>query len=209
MKFKSLLTIVIAALLTLACKTADEKPVFDGCGDIGNVHHEGSISYNEANDTYTISAAGFNCWGEKDDFYFVWKKVKGDFEISGDFAFVGDGVNPHRKMGFMIRETLDTDSRYADVALHGEGLTSLQYRAVKGGETAESTPDVWAPTTLSFSRNGNTISFRSGKGTLPDTDDTSIEMVFPEECYVGFFICSHEDDVVETGYVSNIVLKQK
>ncbi len=193
----------------MGCKTAEPKLTFDGCTDVGNVLHPGSVSYDEATDTYTISGAGFNLWNEKDDFYFVWKKVTGDFEISGDFAWEGEGVNPHRKTGFMIRESLDTDSKYADIALHGEGLTSLQYRAVKGDITLENTPDVWGPTTLSFSRHGNTIAFRSGKGSLPDKDDASIELELPAECYVGFFMCSHEDDVVETGYISNIVLKQE
>ena len=31
----------------------------------------------------------------------------------------------------MIRQSLDTDSVYADVALHGSGLTSLQFRDEK------------------------------------------------------------------------------
>lgn len=208
MRLNTILAVLCTAACIFGCKSAEPKLTFDGSGDIGHVLHSGSVAYDEASDTYTISGAGFNCWNEKDDFFFVWKKVSGDFEISGDFAFEGEGVNPHRKTGFMIRESLDTDSKYADVALHGEGLTSLQYRPATGELTVESTPDVWAPTTLAFSRHGNTISFRSGKGSLPEKDDTSIELEFPEECYVGFFMCSHEDDVVETAYVSNIVLKQ-
>lgn len=208
MKAKAILALICSAACIFGCKSAEPKLTFDGSGDIGTVYHPGSVSYDEATDTYTISGAGFNCWNEKDDFFFVWKKVSGDFEISGNFEFEGEGVNPHRKTGFMIRESLDTDSKYADVALHGEGLTSLQYRSAKGDITQESTPDVWAPTTAALIRRGNTIAIRTGNGELSDTDDTSIELELPEECYVGFFMCSHEDDVVETAKVSNIVLKQ-
>jgi hypothetical protein len=35
----------------------------------------------------------------------------------------------------MIRQSLDADSVYADVALHGSGLTSLQFRDEKGNVT--------------------------------------------------------------------------
>jgi hypothetical protein len=37
----------------------------------------------------------------------------------------------------MIRRTLNPSSAYADVVLHGDGLTSLQYRLQEGGETME------------------------------------------------------------------------
>ena len=32
----------------------------------------------------------------------------------------------------MIRQSLDADSAYVDVALHGDGLTSLQFRDAQG-----------------------------------------------------------------------------
>ncbi len=37
----------------------------------------------------------------------------------------------------MVRQSLDADSPYADIALHGSGLTSLQYRDSKGAHTHE------------------------------------------------------------------------
>src|SRR5438034_8242660 len=43
----------------------------------------------------------------------------------------------HRKAVLMVRQTLDADSAYADVALHANGLTSLQYREEKGAATHE------------------------------------------------------------------------
>jgi len=43
----------------------------------------------------------------------------------------------HRKAVLMVRQNLNPDSAYADVALHGDGLTSLQYRLKDGQATAE------------------------------------------------------------------------
>ena len=44
--------------------------------------------------------------------------------------------NPHRKACLVMRQTLDSDSVYADAASHGDGLTSLQWRDTKGGVDA-------------------------------------------------------------------------
>lgn len=192
-----------------SCGNSDSTLKFDGSGDVGQVVIPGSMSYDADTDTYTLSASGVNLWGETDAYYMVWKKVTGDFDISGEIAFEGEGVNPHRKLGFMIRESLDNDSRYADIAIHGDGLTSLQYREEKHGETKESVSENSAPTCIQLIRRGNQIAVRTGAGVLPETDDTSIELAFPDECYVGLFMCSHEDSISETGYIRNVKLDLK
>ena len=205
-KKTALALLLCAALLAASCGNQPLK--FDGAGDIGDCHIPGSHSYDPATDTYTLTASGYNLWFETDAFYFVWKKVTGDFEITGEVAFEGEGVNPHRKIGFLIRESLDPQSRYADAAIHGEGLTSLQYRPETAGETLEVTSESWAPTVVSLRRRGNTISIRTGQGSLPDADDASVELPLPAECYVGMFMCSHEEDLSETGYLRHVALKQ-
>ena len=52
--------------------------------------------------------------------------------LAADISFPEPGGNPHRKAVLMIRQSLDAGSVYADVALHGVGLTSLQYRDAQG-----------------------------------------------------------------------------
>ena len=50
------------------------------------------------------------------------KKVSGDVAITADVNFIGTGAVAHRKAALMIRQSLDADSAYADVAVHGDGL---------------------------------------------------------------------------------------
>ena len=76
-------------------------------------------------------------WLAADAFHFAWKKVSGDVAVAANISFVGVGKNEHRKAVLMIRQSLDADSVYADLALHGSGLTSLQYRDLKGANTHE------------------------------------------------------------------------
>src|SRR5262249_40736299 len=98
--------------------------VFENHGDIGTVLHHGTAEYDNARRSYTIAGSGENMWFTADAFHFVWKRVSGDFSLSADVSFVGQGKNPHRKAVLMFRQSLDQDSAYADVALHGNGLTS-------------------------------------------------------------------------------------
>ena len=208
-KIFTILAACAAAVLLSACQGGSDKPVFEGIADIGQVSTPGTMTYDAKEDVYTVSAAGVNLWFATDAASIVWMKVKGDFEITGDIDFVGEGVNPHRKLGFMIREDLSPDCIYADIAVHGDGLTSLQYRPARGENTFETGSEQGkAPTTIYLARRGNTIAARSGRGVLPAEDDGTIDLNLPEECYVGLFLCSHEEDVVETGHFRNVVFKQ-
>ncbi|MBR6212865.1 MAG: hypothetical protein IKQ64_07490 [Bacteroidales bacterium] len=201
----TLAAVCLMAVLATACKGGSDKPKFEGIADIGKVSTPGVMQYDAANDVYTVSAAGLNLWNATDAASIVWMKVKGDFVITGDIDFVGEGVNPHRKIGFMIREDLSDNCAYADIAIHGDGLTSLQYRKARGENTLETgSVEGKAPTTIYLARTGNAITARSGKGSLPDYDEAAVDLNLPEECYVGLFVCSHEEDVVETAHFRNV-----
>ncbi len=208
-KIFTMAAVCLMAVLATACKGGSDKPKFEGIADIGKVSTPGVMQYDAANDVYTVSAAGLNLWNATDAASIVWMKVKGDFVITGDIDFVGEGVNPHRKIGFMIREDLSDNCAYADIAIHGDGLTSLQYRKARGENTLETgSVEGKAPTTIYLARTGNAITARSGKGSLPDYDEAAVDLNLPEECYVGLFVCSHEEDVVETAHFRNVRFKK-
>ena len=76
-------------------------------------------------------------WANRDEFQFAWRKLSGDFILQARIAFVGAGVDPHRKAGLIIRSTMEADSPYADAVIHGDGLTSLQFRKTKGAVTEQ------------------------------------------------------------------------
>src|SRR5882724_8538362 len=153
----------LGGALALVCAAKDgtspEHPptgasIFEGHGDVGNVRHAGSVEYDAAKRSYTIAGSGENMWYATDGFQFVWKKVSGDVTLTADISFIGKGVNEHRKAVLMVRQGLDADSAYADVALHGSGLTSLQYRDEKGAATHEIQANVSAPKRLRIEKRG-------------------------------------------------------
>jgi hypothetical protein len=182
--------------------------IFEGSSDIGNPALKGGLNYNPETQTYSLTGAGANIWADYDQFHFAWKKVNGNFSLATKIEFEGNGVNAHRKVGVMIRESLDGNSKYADVAVHGDGLTSLQYRS----ETAQETREVVGPAGADYillERTGDKIVMKTSKGLFPQNVTGEIEIKLPTTCYIGFFICSHEENVIEKAHFTNVVYKKQ
>jgi TolB protein len=182
--------------------------LFEGHGDVGAVLHSGSVEYDAAKRSYTIAGGGENMWFGTDGFQLVWKKMSGDVILTADISFVGKGVNEHRKAVLMVRQSLDADSPYADVALHGSGLTSLQFREEKGAATHEIQANVSAPRRLRIEKRGAYFTlWLAGEDGEFHLAGGSTRIGLMEPFYVGIGVCSHDKDVVERAVFSNVELK--
>jgi len=184
--------------------------IFERHGDVGTVLHAGSVDYDAAKGSYTLSASGYNVWFEKDAFQFAWKKMSGDLTLTADISFVGTSPQEHRKAVLMVRQSLDEDSAYADVTLHGNGMTALQYRDAKGALTHEIQAPRWSPSHLRIEKRGAyfTMWLSYADGTFQMAAG-SARLEFKEPFYVGIGLCSHEKDTVEKAVFSNIELKKE
>jgi TolB protein len=178
---------------------AQDNPLgqFEGHGDIGGPALAGSAQYDAANQEYTLAAAGTNMWFGRDQFYFVWKRMKGDFILRTRAEFVGKGADAHRKLGWMVRPTLEADAPYADTAEHGDGLTSLQFRRTKGATTEQITLPVTNATVLQFERAGNNYTFSAAPYGEPLVSRTLTNLDLGNEVYAGLFLCAHRGNVLE------------
>jgi hypothetical protein len=202
-----LLFIMIAVLLPTVLLFSQKQSLgmFEGNGDIGDVLKKGSVVFDSVNMSYTVAGGGENMWFAKDAFHYVWKKASGDLSISSEIAFPDTGGNAHRKAGLIIRQNLDPDSPYADAVLHGDGLTSMQYREVKGGPTREIQSNVKGPRRIRIHKEGNYVfmsvapeheEFRSAGG--------SFEIKFEEPFYIGLGVCSHDNTALEKAVFSYV-----
>jgi len=131
--------LILAVMLFITAAAHAQEPVgiFENHSDVGTVLHAGSATFDKATGTYTLTGSGDNMWLGTDAFQFAWKKVSGDVELTADVSFANSSGNPHKKAVLIFRQNLDSDSPYVDVALHGNGLTALQYRDAKGETTRE------------------------------------------------------------------------
>lgn len=195
----------VAVSLSIMSLPAQMKPIgmFDHHQDVGEPRVAGDAVYREADQTYTVSAAGTNMWGNADQFHFLWKKIEGDFIVQATVKFIGAGVNNHRKLGIIARDSLETGSPYADACVHGDTLTSLQYRLTADDVTNQVVVSSFHPAHIQLERRGNTFIFSSAVSG-EHYKSVSQEVPLRPEAHVGLFLCSHEDGVIEQAVFSNV-----
>ena len=200
-------TLILSALFCTAL-TAAGVGIFDSDGSVGDTPKKGSVEYNAAAGEYRITGGGANIWASIDAFHFVWKRLSGDVTLTADVQFSGAGAAAHRKAVLMVRQGLEPDSPYADVALHGDGLTSLQFRPTTGAITQEMRSPVTAPTRIRIERRGEQFTIYAGKPgeELKSTGTAIVSLSDP--VYVGLGVCSHNADNLETAVFSNVKLGQ-
>ena len=200
--------VAAAALLTALTVSAvrGQEPVgyFEGSGDVGAPALAGSTTYDAQAQTYTIVGAGTNMWATRDEFQFVWRKLSGNFIVRTHAAFVGTGVDPHRKIGWIARKSLDADSAYVDAAVHGDGLTSLQFRKKAGAVTAQIESTLKAPDVIQLERRGGTYIMSVARFGEPFVVTETSAVDLGDDVYVGLFVCSHNPKVQERAVFSNV-----
>jgi hypothetical protein len=186
----------------------EDLGLFENHTDIGKTKIPGSVNYDAGQKSYTISGSGENMWFTDDAFHFVWMKMSGDVSLAASIKWIGNGVNPHRKACLIIRQTLDSNSPYADIAAHGDGLTSLQYREEKGGLTREIQSNISAPKRVQIEKKGDYV-FMSVANENEDLHSAggSFRIKLGEPFYIGLGVCSHENTEIESAVFSEVEIK--
>jgi TolB protein len=197
------LTLLIAAA---GCCFGQSVGIFEGHGDVGTALHPGSVVYDAATQSYTVTGSGENIWSTADAFQFAWKRVSGDVTLTANVSFPTKTGDPHKKAVLMIRQSLDAGSTYADAALHGNGLTSLQSRDAEGGATHEIQANITGTRRLRIEKRGDHLYMSVG-------DDLhfaggSMKVSLDEPFYVGIGVCAHNKDAEEQAVFSNVEVKE-
>ena len=207
-----LILLTLSALPLSICteiRAATPIGIFENQGDIGTVLHPGAATYDSKSDVYTVSSSGENMWFTSDDFHFVWKKASGDISIAADIALMGHTGVPHRKAMLMIRQSLDADSPYVDLAQHGVGKTSLQFRDASGAITHTIASYTYTPQRIELQKRGEFYYFFiSGKDGKLRPAGASARLKLRDPFYVGLGVCAHDKDAVEKATFSHVRLSE-
>ncbi|MEK6479497.1 DUF5050 domain-containing protein [Catalinimonas sp. 4WD22] len=210
---KSILTMLLSIFLINPAFSQSSVGIFEVSEDIGQPSTSGNATFDEATQTYTLRGAGYNIWFERDEFQFLHKKQSGDFIITANFEFEGAGLDPLRKAGLMIRESLDDDAAHITAAVHGDGSTVLQRRVLKGAYMRDPEDDISAPKRgyeiLQLERKGNVITMRAAHWGehLQEIGSYTMESM-PNEIYTGLFITSHNEDILEEAKFWNVRISE-
>ena len=182
----------------------DDLGIFENTLDIGDVKHEGSVSYNPETGEYILTGARENMWNDSDEFRYLWAPVQGDFILRAEVKIVGNRVDPHRKIGWTVRNTLSSNSAMVKAAVHGDGLTSLQYRKTAGAETIETVSSDSLPNVVELSRIGGTFIMKTAKKGEPFTTMEVADVDLRNDVFAGIYISAHDENAVEKAVFRNV-----
>jgi len=202
--------LLLACLLAASAFAQNENlGSFTNSNDIGAPPLKGAAAFDPATGRYEITGTGADIWGKADQFHYVWREMSGNFTISATAKFVTEGIG-HRKAVIMLRKTLDTDSPFVQLAIHGDGMPSVQFRTLKADNTNTVDFPMEGPGTwkLKLVRQGSTISVWIAKDaeSLRELGHTTNQLGSP--ILVGLGVSSHTREATSTVQFSDVSVEQ-
>jgi TolB protein len=144
-------------LYTIGLAQDNPMGIFKYQTDVGNPKKAGSVHYDAGTQTYTVKGGGYNIWYNCDEFHYVYNTVKGNFILTANFQLTGPGINMHRKIGWMVRESTDAQASHVSAVNHGDGLTLLQWRPLRGAYMRDPEDEYFLPNGTCRSFNLNAV----------------------------------------------------
>lgn len=145
-------------------------------------------------------------WGSQDAFRFGWIRISGDATLSAEVHFA-PGTAPLAKGVLIFRQSLEPDAAYADVAIHGDGHVTLQYRAERSAQTEDITAPEHGSSHIRIERKGDrfTASTQAADGAWKPFASQAVALTGP--IYVGLGVCAHDAHGLVTATFSQATLK--
>lgn len=195
-------TSILLAISTLAI--AQSTGQFGEHRDIGAVKRAGAFNYDDKLQQYRMSASGKNTWFADDQMHYAYNQMQGDFIVRAQVAFEGKGVDPHRKVAWDVRSGLGNSAAHVSAAVHGDGLTSLQFREKEGADTDEYRMGIMAPDVIQLERRGDVFIMSAAHFGEPFQVTSVSHLKLGDRVYVGLAVTAHNNDAYETVRMSNV-----
>lgn len=182
---------------------------FTNSDDVGAPPLKGAAEFDPVTHQYKITGTGTDIWAKADQFHYVWREISGDFSVTATAKFLTEGIS-HRKAVIMLRKSLDTDSPFVHLAMHGDGTPSVQFRNTKADNTNTvdfpiEGPGVWK---LKLTRQGAVISVWIAKdgAALRELGHTMNQLGSP--VLLGLGVSSHSQEALNTVVFSDVTVEQ-
>jgi Tol biopolymer transport system component len=206
---KSFILFIVACSISIQVISQIPIGIFENHQDIGNPKRKGNTIYDQDRQQYKLSGSGYNIWFGRDEFHYTYKRIKGDFILTANFQFTGKGTDPHRKIGWMVRNSLDDNATHVSATLHGDGLMAMQWRALQGALMRDPEDEIRFsksnPQIIQLERNHGIYIVRVAHSGEPLQVVGSYEPeAMNDEVFAGLFISAHHETILEEASVWNV-----
>jgi hypothetical protein len=182
---------------------------FTNSDDVGDPPLKGNAEFEASAGEYKITGSGSDIWGKADQFHYVWREMSGNFAVTATAKFLTDGIG-HRKAVIMLRKSLEADSPFIHLAIHGDGTPSVQFRNTKADNTNTVDFPIEGPGTwkLKLVRQGTTVTVWVAKdgASLKELGHTVNQLGSP--ILVGLGVSSHTQEATNTVLFSDVSVEQ-
>lgn len=201
--------LLLGLLAASALAQTGKLGAFTNSDDVGAPPLKGSAEFDPSTRQYKITGTGTDIWARADQFHYLWREMSGDFAVAATTRFLTDGI-AHRKAVIMLRKSLDTDSPFVHLAIHGDGMPAVQFRTTKADNTNTVDFPIEGPGTwkLKLTRQGTTITVWTAKdgAALRELGHTVNQLGSP--VLVGLGVSSHSQDATTTVAFSDVSVEQ-
>ena len=201
--------LVVCFLAASALAQTGKFGSFTNSDDVGAPPLKGAAEFDASSGDYKITGSGSDIWGKADQFHYVWREMSGNFAVAATAKFLTEGIG-HRKAVIMLRKSLDTDSPFVQLAIHGDGTPAVQFRNTKADDTNTVDFPVEGPGTwkLKLVRQGSTITVWMAKdnAVLKELGHTTNQLGSP--ILVGLGVSSHTQKATNTVLFSDVYVEQ-
>ena len=182
---------------------------FTSSDDVGAPPLKGSAEFEAPTGQYKITGSGADIWAKADQFHYVWREISGNFAVTATAKFLTDGIG-HRKAVIMLRKSLDTDSPFVHLAIHGDGTPAVQFRNTKADNTNTVDFPIEGPGTwkLKLVRQGTTITVWIAKDGAPLRELGHTVNQLGSPILVGLGVSSHTREATNTVLFSDVSVEQ-
>jgi len=166
--------------------------------DINTPTLPSSASYSPINNnTFSLASTGSDIWGN-DRFGYLCSSATGNCTITARiYEAIQDPNMIKAKIGLMMRETLDPNSKNATIHFGGveTRCAAMSFRTTNNGGTGYTPGNQhsWVPTWVRLQRSGNTFTAYQSDDSITWIAVGSIDIAMASTYKVGMFVCGTGD----------------
>ena len=183
--------------------------IFDGSVDLGDSKTSGTSAYDAASKTYTVSGAGSDIWGTRDDGHYMFKKMKGAFEAESEFFITVPVEATWTKAGMMIRDSLSMSAANAFAYIRTDNQFQLNGRPSLQASTTDSPLTTITENKFKIVKNGTQVTSYIWDGAASAwVFRASKPFPLVDESYFGFMVLSHTNPDLAAATMSNLKITE-
>lgn len=195
---------IITVSINVVAGTPASLPAGWTNSDIGSPGVSGTTTFNWSNSVWTVAGSGDDIWNNSDRFQYAYQVITGNGSVVARVTSIAN-TDPWDKAGVMIRDTLDSTSRHAMMAITSGNGAIFEWRQIANNSSSGSTSNgITAPYWVMVQRAGSLFTGYISSNGVSWTQVGSATIVMSNTVYFGMAVTAHNNSLVNAATMDNV-----